>query len=76
MSKAKTKAPETTLEETRYLKSLVEDQTPVCVRLANNEEVKGRIEFFDTSFIRITREGKPNLFIYKHEIKYIYELPE
>ena len=25
-------------------------------------------------FIRLTREGKPNLFLYKHDIKYLHEL--
>ncbi len=76
MSKAKTKAPETTLEETRYLRELIDRQAEVRVRLTNNEEVQGRLEFFDTGFIRLTREDDPNLFIYKHDIKYLYELPE
>ncbi len=73
MSKSKTRAPEQTFEETRYLKKLSEEQSPVCVKLSNNEEVEGRIEFFDAGFIRLTRERKPNLFIYKHDIKYLYE---
>ena len=62
-----------TMEEVRYLKHLIERQTPVCVKLRNNEEVRGFIEYYDTSFIRVTRKGDPNLFIFKHEIKYIYE---
>lgn len=76
MSKAKTKAPETTLQEVRYLRELIEQQTEVCIRLTSNEEVKGRLEFFDTGFLRLTRDDEPNLFIYKHDIKYLYELPE
>ena len=44
------------------------------VRLTDDEEVDGVIEFYDTGFIRLTREGKPNLFLYKHDIKYLYEL--
>ena len=27
----------------------------------------------DASFIRITRSGQPNLFIFKHDIKYLIE---
>lgn len=73
MAKSKTKAPEQTFEETRYLRSLVESQRPVAVKLSNNEEFTGRIEFFDAGFIRLTREGEANLFIYKHDIKYLYE---
>ncbi len=68
------KAPEQTLAEVRYLKQLVEDRTPVRARLTDNSEVEGVIEFYDTGFIRLTREGAPNLFLYKHDIKYLYEL--
>jgi host factor-I protein len=72
-SKAKTKAPEDTFEEVKYLRHLIDEGIPVRVRLSNNEEVSGLIEFFDQSFIRITRPGEPNLFLYKHDIKYLYE---
>jgi host factor-I protein len=45
----------------------------VRVRLSNNEEVEGIVEYYDASFIRITRKGEPNLFIFKHDIKYLIE---
>ena len=68
------RAPEQTFEEVRYLKHLIEEQIPVRVRLEDNSEVAGTIEYYDHSFIRLTREpAEPNLFIYKHEIKYLYE---
>jgi host factor-I protein len=76
MSKAKTKAPEQTFEEVKYLRHLIENQIPVRIRLSSNEEVRGMIEFYDASFIRVTREGAPNLFLFKHDIKYLYEEPE
>jgi host factor-I protein len=57
----------------RYLKQLIERQTPVRVRLTDGEEVTGTIEYYDHSFIRLTRKDAPNLFIYKHEIKYLVE---
>jgi host factor-I protein len=72
---SKTKAPEQTFEEPRYLKHLAENHIPVKVRLTDNSEVKGTIEFYDVSFIRLTRVGEPNLFLYKHDIKYLYEAP-
>jgi host factor-I protein len=72
---SKTKAPEQTFEEARYLKHLAENHIPVHVRLTDNSEVKGTIEFYDLSFIRLTRTGEPNLFLYKHDIKYLYEAP-
>ncbi len=57
----------------RYLKHLIERETPVRVRLTDGEEVVGTIEYYDHSFIRLTRKDGPNLFIYKHEIKYLIE---
>ena len=71
----KSKAPEQTFEETRYLRRLVEERTPVRVRLSDNSEFDGTVEFYDANFIRITRPDGPNLFLFKHDIKYIYELP-
>jgi len=67
------RAPEQTLREVAYLKHLIEKRTPICIRLRNNEEVRGTIEYYDSAFIRLTRPSAPNLFIFKHEIKYFYE---
>ena len=41
--------------------------------MTDGEEVVGVIEYYDQSFIRITRKGEPNLFIFKHDIKYLIE---
>jgi sRNA-binding regulator protein Hfq len=73
--KAKTKAPEQTFEEVKYLRHLIENGIPVRIRLSSNEEVAGVIEFYDANFIRLTRESGPNLFLFKHDIKYLYEDP-
>jgi host factor-I protein len=67
------RAPEQTFEETKYLKQLIEKSTLVRVKLEDGEEVVGVIEYYDLSFIRITRKGEPNLFIFKHDIKYLQE---
>lgn len=71
---SRTKAPEQTLEEVRYLQRLIENHVPVRVRLRDNQEVGGMVEFYDTHFIRLTRPGEPNLFLFKHDIKYLYEV--
>ena len=71
--KSGSRAPEQTFEEVKYLKHLIESQTPVRVKLGNDEEVSGIVEYYDASFIRITRKDGPNLFIFKHDIKYLYE---
>lgn len=54
---------------------LSEKQIPVSVKLSDGEHVSGWIEYFDDRMIRLTREGKPNLFIYKHQIRTITEQP-
>jgi host factor-I protein len=75
MASSKTKAPEQTFEEPKYLRRLAETGTRVRVKLCDNQELDGTIEFYDEHFIRLTRDGEPNLFLYKHDIKYLYELP-
>jgi myo-inositol-1(or 4)-monophosphatase len=75
VSKAKAARPvEQTFEETRYLKHLIERKIPIRVRMADNDEVTGTVEYYDQRFIRITRKNGPNLFIFKHDIKYFYEV--
>src|SRR6266850_2241779 len=65
------RAPEQTFEEIKYLKRLIENATPIRVKMADGEEVKGTNEYYDQRFIRLTRDGEPNLFIFKHDIKYL-----
>ena len=73
--KGKTARPaESTLAEIKYLKHLIDGKIRICVKLSDNEEIRGVVEYYDQRFIRITREGAPNLFVYKHDIKYLYEV--
>jgi sRNA-binding regulator protein Hfq len=72
-SKSGAKAPEQTFEEVKYLKRLIEAKTPVRVKLSNNEMLDGTIEYYDAHFLRLTRVDGPNLFIFKHDIKYLTE---
>src|SRR5438270_9463280 len=71
--RTKTPPPGETGQEALYLKSLSERKVPVTVKLRDGETVKGWIEYFDDGMLRLTREGKPNLFIYKHQIRTITE---
>lgn len=65
--------PGDTGQEALYLKSLSERHVPVVVKLRDGEVVSGWIEYFDDTMVRLTREGKPNLFIYKSQIRTISE---
>ncbi len=73
MKKPKSPPPEETFEESAYLKALGLKQKMIAVKLADGEIVRGWIEYYDRDMIRLTREGQPNLFIFKHEIVYIAE---
>jgi host factor-I protein len=71
--KGRTPPPDDTFMESAHLKALGEKQTPVSVKLNGGEVVRGWIEYYDHNMIRLTREGAPNLFIFKHDIVYIAE---
>jgi host factor-I protein len=71
--KPKSPPPDSTNEEATYLKSLCENQRPVAIKLVDGETVSGWIEYYDRDMLRLTREGLPNLFIYKHQIAYVEE---
>ena len=62
-------------QEAMYLRYLSDKQIPVSVKLSDGEHVSGWIEYFDDRMIRLTRENKPNLFIYKNQIRTISEQP-
>jgi host factor-I protein len=71
--RSKTPPPGETGQEALYLRSLSDRQVIVTVKLRDGETVRGWIEYFDDSMLRLTREGQPNLFIYKHQIRTISE---
>jgi host factor-I protein len=71
--RGRTPPPEETLEEASFLKALGEKQKMVTVKLMDGQTVSGWIEYYDKNMVRLTREGAPNLFIFKHEIMYIAE---
>jgi len=70
----KSKAPAQTFEEPKYLSDLAGKIAPVRVRMISGEEFSGTVEYWDTDFLRLTCEDGPNLFIFKHDIRYIAEL--
>ena len=71
--KGKPPPPDDTRQEAAYLKTLGEKQTPVSIKLMDGEVVRGWIEYYDRRMVRLTRDGAPNLFIFKHDISYIAE---
>ena len=73
-AKSKKKAPETTLREVEYWKDLVARGQAVRVRLMDNQEHSGTVEYFDSDIVQLIRAGQANLLLYKHDIKYVHEV--
>src|SRR5580658_4341827 len=71
--RSKTPPPGETGQEALYLRSLSDRQVVVNIKLRDGETVRGWIEYFDDVMLRLTRDGAPNLFIYKHQIRTISE---
>jgi len=71
--RSKSPPPGETGQEALYLRSLSDRQIIVSIKLRDGETVRGWIEYFDDSMLRLTREGQPNLFIYKNQIRSITE---
>ena len=72
--RSKTPPPGETGQEGLYLRSLSDRQVIVNIKLRDGETVRGWIEYFDDSMLRLTRENQPNLFIYKQQIRSISEV--
>ncbi|MBI1358504.1 MAG: hypothetical protein GC160_29560 [Acidobacteria bacterium] len=64
----------TTLAEHAYWNRVIEAKMRIRATLKTRDEVEGTVEYFDSNFIRLTREGEPNLFLYKGDILYVAEL--
>jgi host factor-I protein len=71
--RGRTPPPEDTFEEASFLKLLGEKQKAVSLKLMDRQVFEGWIEYYDKNMVRLTRQGAPNLFIFKHEIMYIAE---
>lgn len=65
--------PEQTNAEAFYYKKQMDNRTPMVLVLQDGEELRGVIEWYDRSCIKLHRDDAPNLLILKHNIKYLYK---
>ena len=65
-------AEQTNAEAFYYLKQM-NAKTPMVVILDNGEELRGHIEWYDRTCLKVHREDAPNLLVFKHVIKYLYK---
>jgi host factor-I protein len=69
----KSSPPEQTNAENFYYQKQMQSKTPMVIVLRDGEQVRGVIEWYDKSCIKVNRIGAANLMIYKPSIKYMYK---
>ena len=65
--------PEQTNAENFYYLKQMQARTPMVIVLHDGETVEGVIEWYDKGSLKIHRDGKPNLLLFKPSIKYMYK---
>ncbi len=66
--------PEQTNAENFYYQKQMQSKTPMVIVLRDGEQVRGIIEWYDKTCIKVIRDdGGPNLMIYKPAIKYMFK---
>lgn len=73
---AKSVPPEVTNAESFYYLKQMHAKTPMVVVLTDGEELRGCIEWYDRTCLKLNRDGAPNLLIQKHCIKYLFKQEE
>jgi sRNA-binding regulator protein Hfq len=68
--------PESTNAENFYYLKQMNSKTPMVIVLTDGEEVRGWIEWYDKTCLKVNRDGAPNLLIQKHCIKYLFKQEE
>ncbi len=63
--------PEVTHAENFYWVKQMQAHTPMAVVLDNGEVLRGTVEWYDRDCIKLTRQGSPNLLIFKRVIKFV-----
>jgi host factor-I protein len=71
--KKSTPPDQTNAENFYYLKQM-QSKTPMTIVLKDGETLKGVIEWYDKTCLKVNREGEPNLLIFKSNIKYMYKI--
>ncbi len=66
---------QTNAEEFYYLKQMA-SRTPMVILLTSGEELRGWIEWYDKSALKLNRNKEPNLMILKHNIRYMFKEEE
>ena len=68
--------PDQTNAEAFYYLKQMNSRTPMVVVMKDGEVLKGVIEWYDRTCIKVNRTGSPNLMVMKDCIKYMYKEEE
>jgi host factor-I protein len=69
----KVSPPDQTNAENFYYLKQMQGKTLMTIVLKDGEILKGVIEWYDKTCLKVNREGEPNLLVFKSNIKYMYK---
>jgi sRNA-binding regulator protein Hfq len=72
-AKQRPSPPEATSAEAFYYLKQMNTHTPMVIVMNDGEVIRGFIEWYDRSCLKVNRDGAPNLLIQKHWIKYLFK---
>ena len=65
--------PEQTNAESFYYSKQMANKTRMVIVLKDGEEVRGTIEWYDKSALKVHRQDAPNILLPKDNVKYMYK---
>jgi len=65
--------PDQTNAEAFYYLKQMNSKTPMVLILDDGQELRGHIEWYDRTCLKVHREDDANLLIFKHSIRYLYK---
>jgi len=68
--------PDSTNAEAFYYLKQMNQKTPMVVVLDDGEQLRGHIEWYDRTCLKVHRQGHPNVLVFKHCIRYLYKQEE
>jgi sRNA-binding regulator protein Hfq len=68
--------PDQTNAEGNYYVKQMANRTPMVIVLKDGEHLRGTIEWYDRTAIKVHRPDAPNILLYKDNIKYMYKQDE
>ncbi len=69
----RTTPPDTTNAESNYYLKQMANKTRMVIVLKDGEELRGTIEWYDKSALKVHRSTEPNILLPKDNVKYMYK---